>query len=236
MHRYLRIATELLFPPICTICSNPADSETFLCNNCKTQIVKLNSCCTICSEPFNFESNNNLICGKCQLQPPYFDSSFAPFIYEKTIQDLITKLKFSRHLPSATTLTRLFIDELNKTNISKPQALLCVPLEKSKMRSRGFNQVTEIFTPIAKDLGIPLLKNYCKKTKHTETQSTLNAKKRNKNIMDAFSLKQLPQLDYVTIVDDVITTGATANTIAKLLKNGGVTHVDVWACARTAKF
>ena len=117
---------------------------------------------------------------------------------------------------------------LNKT----PDALIAVPLHKNRMIERGFNQSELIAQHLQQQLKIPLLSQRVKRVRDTVNQSSLHADERRKNIRKAFSYRASSKINSVAIIDDVVTTGATANELAKTLKQAGVKKVEVWAFAR----
>ncbi len=107
-----------------------------------------------------------------------------------------------------------------------------VPLHKSRMRQRGFNQSIEISRVIAKRLKLPIEYKAVTRKKPTAAQTGLDAKQRQKNIKGAFELTGKINHKHILIVDDVITTGATVNELARLLKKNGVEQVGVLSIAR----
>ena len=114
----------------------------------------------------------------------------------------------------------------------KPDLILPVPLHKSRYRQRGFNQAIEIGRTVAGKLQIPLDLTSCKRHRDTPHQSQLSAKKRRKNLKNAFSVIKPIHARHIAILDDVMTTGSTAHELAYVLKKAGVSRVDVWVCAR----
>jgi len=103
------------------------------------------------------------------------------------------------------------------------------------LHERGFNQSQLLAARISKRLGIPLLTDACQRVRDTPPQSSLPWKERSKNIRDAFSMR--PDVDvqgmHVTIIDDVMTTGASLDEIARTLKQVGAKKVSAWVVART---
>lgn len=115
-----------------------------------------------------------------------------------------------------------------------PECIIPVPLHRRRLRQRGFNQALEIAKPLAKKLQLPVDFKTCIRTKHTRPQSELSAKKRQQNIKNAFTLKKPITAKHVAIVDDVMTTGNTVTELSALLRNNGVTTIEIWCCARAA--
>jgi len=110
-----------------------------------------------------------------------------------------------------------------------------VPLHIDRLRERGFNQANEIAKPICKALGLTLAFNLCERRFDSPPQQQAGLAERHKNLRGAFIVKKNVKGKYVAIVDDVVTTGATANAVAKSLLNAGATHCDIWCFSRTPR-
>ncbi len=144
---------------------------------------------------------------------------------------LITQLKFAQQYKNARLLGTLLAKHIANTS-QRPECLLPIPLHLNRYRQRGFNQSIEIAQHLAKQLQIPLDLHSCVRIRDTTQQSNLPAKQRLKNTLHAFSIVKPLGLEHVAIIDDVLTTGATASALALALKQKGVSRVDVWVCAR----
>jgi ComF family protein len=117
-------------------------------------------------------------------------------------------------------------------NGAMPDLILPVPLHKDRYRERGFNQSIEIARVVASRLKIPLDLSSCLRHRNTFRQTDLSAKQRRANLHNAFMINRPLTVQHVAILDDVMTTGSTANELAKTLKKSGVNRVDIWVCAR----
>jgi len=150
--------------------------------------------------------------------------------YSFPIDVAIKALKFRRNLFYAPALAEVLCVA---TPLLAPDidAVLPVPLHWRRKAMRGFNQATEIAKPIAKSLGVPLVSNVRRK-RATPFQSGLDAAERARNLRRAFTIIRPPSYTNILIVDDVVTTGATAQALATLLLSSGVTKVSVLAVAR----
>lgn len=116
----------------------------------------------------------------------------------------------------------------NEINLIMP-----MPMHQNRLKERGFNQALEIAKLLSKTFAIKLDYTSCQRTKHTPPQASLNLKERIKNIKGAFSCQQNLQHLNIAIIDDVMTTGASLNELAKTLKQAGAAHVECWVMART---
>ena len=171
------------------------------------------------------------LCGHCLSQSPAFDETHAPFIHQSIIRHLIASLKFNKQYKNARLLGYLLATHLQKTS-EMPELIIPVPLHTLRYQERGFNQTIEIAKTVSKRLNIPIDTKSCIRNRNTPHQTNLPAKQRNKNIKNAFQVIKLIDAQHIAILDDVMTTGATVNELAKVLKKSGVTRVDVWVCGR----
>lgn len=202
-----------------------------ICQNCLTQLVKNDHCCYRCGEILNPNIRIPILCGHCLNQPPAFDETSAPYIYQGFIQYLISGLKFNGQFNNARLLGQLLAEHIN-SHTEKPELLIPVPLHKSRYRERGFNQAIEIARTVSKQLSIPLELNLCTRVRDTGQQSRLSAKARRKNLKNAFKTNRLLNQQHIAIIDDVMTTGTTTQELANCLKKAGAARIDIWVCAR----
>lgn len=144
---------------------------------------------------------------------------------------MIGNLKFGANYKNARLLGMLLVGHLRQT-AELPDLILPVPLHLSRYRQRGFNQAIEIGRTVAKELKIPLDLTSCKRHRDTPHQTQLSAKKRRKNLKNAFSVIKPIHARHIAILDDVMTTGSTAHELAYVLKEASASRVDVWVCAR----
>lgn len=137
-------------------------------------------------------------------------------------------------LPLANTFAALFNKKLLTLNPSQRIDLIIpMPMHSARLKERGFNQALEIARMIAKNAQIKCDFTTCQRTKLTPPQASLALKERIKNIRGVFSCTQPLQGLNIAIVDDVMTTGASLNELAKTLKRAGASHVECWVVART---
>lgn len=119
------------------------------------------------------------------------------------------------------------------TEQAPPDLLIPMPLHPKRLKERGFNQSLEIAKTISKQLNIKLDYTACIRTKYSQPQASLPLKQRANNIKDAFKCtKPLTGLR-IALIDDVMTTGASMNALAKAVKAKGASHVECWVIART---
>ena len=144
---------------------------------------------------------------------------------------LIAQLKFAHQYKNARLLGGLLAQHIGGS-AELPDCIVPMPLHPNRYRERGFNQSIELARHLSKQLAIPLDLHSCVRNRDTAHQTSLPAKQRRKNMRKAFSIKKSLPFQHVAIVDDVLTTGASASALAQALKQNGVSRVDVWVCAR----
>ena len=219
-----------LFPPHCLLCGDPGHMGLDICNACHQELPRITAHCERCGTPLE---QTQPFCGCCLTHSPNFDDCISAYFYQQPLRWLIQQLKFRARLSTIPLLSRLLAETLADRISVRPDIIIPVPLHIHRLRERGFNQALELAKPLAKTYGIPLNNQLLKRNKNTSKQSGLSAKQRRANVNNAFALCADLNAQSIALVDDVITTGATANAIAKLLKQHGAQHVQVWALAHT---
>lgn len=195
--------------------------------------------CVFCG--LSCEGNEKSICSGCIADLPWneravskvpdiFDCSIAMMHYSFPVDVAIKLLKFNRRLFYAPALAEILCTALPLLP-DDIDAVLAVPLHWRRKATRGFNQATEIAKPVARSLGVPLIRNVQRK-RATPFQSGLDAVARARNLRGAFVAPRPNSHAHVLIVDDVVTTGATARALAKLLLSSGASKVSVLTVAR----
>ncbi|MBT8141123.1 MAG: ComF family protein [Gammaproteobacteria bacterium] len=181
------------------------------------------------------------LCGACQQNPPPWEKAIATFVYAYPLDRLVIGLKYHGRLDYADTLAALMSQDLqyayaNNENIHKnglPQALLPVPLHPIREFQRGYNQAHLLANALSRHLSVPVLPGLVHRVRHTPRQSLLSQEQRQKNLQKAFQVNHKIEIpEFVALIDDVMTTGATAEAVSKALISAGVKRVDVWCCAR----
>ncbi|MGZ8243872.1 ComF family protein [Methylomagnum sp.] len=230
VNKWPRIIQDWLYPPTCLLCGDPGDRGRDLCKPCADSLPRIMTACPRCAVPL--ASIESQLCGPCQTRPPVFDAAHAPLHYEEPVRHLVVSLKFGARYPSARLLGALLADSLaSRANL--PEVIIPVPLHPSRYRKRGFNQSTEIARVVSRRLAIPLDLHACRRVRATTAQSRLTARERRRNVRRAFACPSALPYRHVAIIDDVLTTGMTANEVARTLRRAGVEKIEVWACART---
>ncbi|QOJ24205.1 MAG: ComF family protein [Gammaproteobacteria bacterium] len=211
----------------CLLCGITTDED--FCSACQRDLPQLPANhCPICLWPVP----TGEICGACLKKTPAFTRTTAALRYAFPVDAMIQALKYQSNLAIAAVLAKQLIARL-ETVSALPDIIMPMPLHPIRLRERGFNQAMEISRYIAKQLAITLLPDGCSRIKHTAPQTGLPWKERQRNIRRAFSCKIDLSGRHVVIVDDVMTTGATLNELAKVLRRQGATEISNWVIART---
>lgn len=170
-------------------------------------------------------------CGRCLSRPPAFDCTIALGDYAPPLDGMVMALKSGGRLD----LARVFADLLAaRVGPAAPfDCLLAVPLAMRRQRRRGFNQSLEIARGVARRLALPLQRGALLRERAGPAQQSLPLAARRGNVRGAFVLQQAPGARHAAVVDDVMTSGATLDEVARVLKHGGVEHVTNLVVART---
>jgi len=225
-----QIFSAVLQPP-CLLCADRHGGEYGLCNSCLQNLPWHHAAtCPQCALP-----SDSAICGSCLAAPPSFDSTRALFSYDYPLDRLLQHYKYKESLHLADTFSSLFIHRLLDTGLagSGIDLIMPMPMHNERLKQRGFNQALEIARLISRQTNIKLDYTACRRTKLTPPQASLPLKERIKNIRGVFQCNKNMQGLNIALVDDVMTTGASLNELAKTLKQAGAAHVECWVIART---
>lgn len=222
---------------ICLLCTEPSESAVPLCGPCESELPWLGGHCTVCAVPL---PDSGLVCGACLKRPPAFERVEAPWRYAFPIDSLITRFKHQARWPLGRLLGELLSHHLQHAfaeGLPRPDWLLPVPLASKRLRQRGFNQAEMLADWLAASLALPTQKHWLQRPQDTAHQQDLDAAARLRNLRRAFALDAKAEVrgKHLAVIDDVLTTGATAEAIAQLLRKAGAARVDIYCLARTPK-
>jgi ComF family protein len=208
----------------CLLCGAQAGPEP-LCPACIAELPALAESCPLCALP----SPAAAVCGSCLNRPPHFDATLALWRYEFPCDRLVQALKYRAQLALAGFFARI----LASRPLPEFDVLLPMPLHPRRLAERGFNQALEIARGLARNLGRPIEPRGVLRVKNTPPQAELPYEERAKNVRGAFLCKLDLSGVSVAVLDDVMTTGATLNELARALKRAGATRVENFVIART---
>lgn len=214
----------------CFLCKNPNGGEFGLCTGCFDDLPwHAKPRCPQCG----LESGGD-ICGQCLTSTPHFDHTHALFTYDFPANALLQHFKYQQAHHLAYTFGHLFTRHLQKNHAAQNiDVIFPMPMHPIRLKERGFNQSLEIARILAKNLQLSLDFESCYRKKYTPPQATLPLKDRVKNMQNVFACDKHLQGLNIAIVDDVMTSGASLNALAKTLKQAGAAKVECWVVART---
>lgn len=231
MSRIISALAHVLFPPRCLLDAGPA-TQVDLADHLVAALkpVATEPHCPRCAQ--NIPSGQ--VCGHCLKHPPAFDRVQAAFWLDDTLKQLLHKMKYGQK-PDIR-ITRLL------STLARPylapghvEALVPMPLHPDRLRQRGFNQTAWLARDWGKAFSLDIVPA-ATRILNTPQQAKLAAPARRKNLVNAFSVdaKALRPYQHIAIVDDVLTTGATAHSLAQAIKTGNPSlTIEVWVVART---
>ncbi|MFT7223375.1 MAG: ComF family protein [Cellvibrionaceae bacterium] len=204
-----------------------------ICTRCQDYLPKLRNPCQHCGVPTPHAHQR---CGQCLKNPPVFESVHTPWTYASPLDKLLYNFKHLGDQCTGKALSQLLSVEIKNDyfsrHLSLPEILVAVPMSKRQQWRRGFNQAALLCTELHQSFGIPVFTAL--KRRHSEIQQKqLNRQQRLRNLSGCFQISGQLSGKSVAIVDDVVTTGATANTLAKALRKAGAGEIRVWALCRT---
>lgn len=226
----LKNIQDWLFPGNCRLCSARTPAGQPLCAGCAAALPRIAFACPRCAAPLAQASA--AACGACQQQRLHFDATQALFHYQPPVDRLIQHLKYHRQLSLARVLGSLLAEHLRTGTIPRPDMLVPVPLHRTRLRERGYNQSLELARAVARQLDLPLATRAVRRVRATPPQTTLTSNERRRNVRNAFHATVDFSGKRIAIVDDVMTSGHTANALARCLRRAGAISVVVWVVAR----
>jgi ComF family protein len=232
LSRWADASRSLLLRWTCVACGAAAERGD-LCEPCARGLPPLLIFCPLCAQPLISAAP---ACGRCLSKRPVFDHAWAPWRYQLPVDALIQRFKLGGKLAIGRALSERCADLLQAQRSAWPQLLIPVPLHPMRYRERGFDQALEIARVLGRRLALPVAAHGLQRIRQTTTQTGLKRKARRANVYRAFALGRLPSgIQHVALIDDVLTTGATVNACARVLRRAGVKHIEVWALARAGR-
>ena len=236
-HRNYQVYIWLKNKQSCLLCDESTDTAFAICTACETELPWLGDQCQQCALPL---AMSGFTCAQCTRNAPAFDEVAAPWLYQFPIDSLITRFKHQGNWPMGRLMAQLlgqFLQHRFEENLPRPDFLLPVPLAVKRLRQRGYNQAAMLADWLSAQLQLPVQDRLITRTQETPAQQGLDAKARKRNLRNAFVVVDQEPIKgkHVALVDDVLTTGSTADVIAKLLIKAGACRVDIYCLARTPK-
>jgi len=230
----------LVYPRVCALCHGHRAErrDGYVCPSCSLRLRRIgNHCCQRCGLPWSGMVTGSHLCADCRGATYAWDEARAAVVAEGVALECIHRLKYQKEPWFATFLSRLLTEAALPSLAGHCwQGVVPVPLHRVKLREREFNQAQRLAAPLARALGAPLVTNLVRRQEATLSQASLSREDRTRNVQSAFAPERLDGIQGSwIIVDDVLTTGATTDAVAAVLKGLGADRVIVWAVARATR-
>lgn len=229
-----RLLLNAVLPPQCLACSTVVDTPGHLCGTCFGRFTFITPPhCGICGLPLDQAVTEDLICGACVVERPAYGMARAAFIYDAHSRPLVLKLKHGDRTDMAVHLAR-WLQRAGREALEAADVIVPVPLHRWRLLMRAYNQSALLARALGQLSGKPVIADALTRTKVTVPQGGLSRAERRRNVAKAFSVRAPADVagKRVLLVDDVLTSGATANACAVTLFHAGAAAVDVLALAR----
>ena len=191
--------------------------------------------CDGCGSPFEYDRGPGVRCAPCMARPRAFDRARAACLYDESSRDLILKLKHADRTDLSGLMAR-WLSRAARPLLDETDLVVAVPLHRWRLLRRRYNQAAEIARPLARMHGLPCLPDALVRLRDTETQGGKSAGGRRRNVAGAFAVlpgrREQVAGKRVLLIDDVLTTGATAHACARALKAAGAAAVNVAVIAK----
>jgi ComF family protein len=236
-----RLVSDSLFPRRCLTCDVflPDQPNTYLCPLCADQVARYSGpLCDACGKPFwtfggSFVADGAL-CGLCRTHPPPFVAARSVGLYQGYLKSLVLVMKYRSSAQAAFALAGLLAEEYPSLfGQLVPDAVVPIPLHTERFLERELDQAVLMAREVARMMGWPL-RRWLRRTRPTPPQSRLSRAGRRANVRNAFGLAPWARPVGLTLllIDDILTTGATAREAARVLTRAGASAVYVYTAAR----
>ncbi|MFZ2648482.1 MAG: ComF family protein [Burkholderiaceae bacterium] len=221
-------------PGLCALCHGWGEQR--VCADCLARWAPAKPRCARCAIDIPAAT---ALCGACLHAPPPYESAVAAFDYAPPWDGLIARFKFNAGLDLLASLTRALLMAIRTSSVSLPALVLPVPLSKRRLMERGYNQAWEIARRLGAELRCRSDPHLLLRIADTPHQLALPPSARAANVRGAFAVEPLRIAELrgkpVAVVDDVMTTGATAAEVTRCLLQAGAASVHLWVLARTPR-
>jgi ComF family protein len=228
---------DLLLPPACMACAEPVREPLSLCADCWSALPAITGArCDQCGVPLPLAQQADALCFGCRHEPPPFTRAAAPFLYQGPARQIILRFKNGKERWADTMAAAM---HRTAPGLSTPETLLVpVPLHRWRIARRGYNQSLLLARALARLGGADVAVDWLIRVKNTPVSRGMTRAQRQRNVTGAFRVRPDKAAHLkgrrVLLVDDVLTTGATASACARVLRRAGAASVDVITYARVA--
>lgn len=235
VRRLSSAAIDLVMPPSCTACHRPLEAHHALCGACWQEVSFIRApLCDVTGIPLPFDTGGRMVSARALADPPAYDRARAVARHEGAMRRLVHQFKYAdRH--EARPLFGRWLAEAGRDLLADAEVIVPVPMGRLRLILRRYNQSAMLANELARVTGLPACTLALRRAKRTPRQVGLTRLQRLQNVAGAFAVARSRQGEIrgkrVVLVDDVITTGATVDACARILKRAGATRVDVLALA-----
>lgn len=224
-------------PCHCLLCKTGLSKDPPLCPECNKELPWLTFSCRQCGLPLAQGAARQQVCGNCLSTPPPFQRCVPAFSYTDPVDRLIGLFKYQHRFVYGKLLAALMARSLKAayTGPTWPDLIIPVPLHRSRLQSRGFNQCLALAAWLSPLLGVPYHWRLCRRILPTPPQQGLKSPQRRRNLKGAFQVSQAAALNAVSsvaLLDDVVTTATTVSELSQCLRDQGINDIHIWCVAR----
>ena len=235
LRRIGRGMLDVLLPPQCLACDAGVDQPGSLCAACFGQFTFITRpYCHVCSLPFEIAVlDDEVMCGACMKDRPAFRRARSVFSYRESGRAMVLKLKHADRTDAAAHLAK-WLHRAGEELLSEADCLVPVPLHWRRLWLRTYNQSALLANALGRNTGKQVVADALVRTRPTPSQGGLDRGQRRRNVMGAFKTQRVEQIKgkNVVLIDDVMTTAATADACSRALLRAGAKQVDVLVLAR----
>ena len=232
--RLFRSVLDFALPPRCGGCGTIVDEVDSFCPDCWRKLEFLGpGGCSRCGLPLR--ATDSETCAVCLAKPPRLDRIRAAVAYDDISRSIALRLKYGRKVALARTMSRYMQPLIG--GLPGDTLLVPVPLHRTRLWRRGFNQSAIVARELSRRTGVPIAVDALRRTRATPPLKGLSMRQRRRTVAGAFRANSSAELRgrTVVLVDDVLTTGSTANACARVLKRAGAARVELVSWARVVR-
>lgn len=235
MKLIIKSLLDFILPPRCPLCLRLTDlpDPHTLCPSCLSGVTLISPpICTKCGIPFATQAEESHLCGRCLVRMSSYDTARALLTFSSSTRTAIHAFKYENKAYLSKTLLGLMERSPLGLSFHQYDILVPVPLHRNRLRARGYNQALLLCREISQRYGVPVDERLLRRIRDSAPQIELMGVEREQNVKGVFSLGKDPAEKTILLVDDVLTTGATVNECASVLRRGGAKRIDVFTIAR----